>query len=162
MAAAGVKELIVIAQDTSRYGLDLYHERKLPNLLRRLCRIDGFRWIRVHYLYPDELSDELIDVLAGEEKIVKYLDIPIQHVNDGILKKMRRRGGHACLDDLFTRLREKIPNLVLRTSLIAGLPGEDEAAFGLSSFPRRRGRRRLKWSSPPRRWPGGAPICWTS
>ncbi len=129
MAAAGVKELIVIAQDTSRYGLDLYHERKLPNLLRRLCRIDGFRWIRVHYLYPDELSDELIDVLAGEEKIVKYLDIPIQHVNDGILKKMRRRGGHACLDDLFTRLREKIPNLVLRTSLIAGLPGEDEAAF---------------------------------
>lgn len=129
MAAAGVKELIVIAQDTSRYGLDLYHERKLPDLLRRLCRIDGFRWIRVHYLYPDEMSDELIDVLAGEEKIVKYLDIPIQHVNDGILKKMRRRGGHACLDDLFTRLREKIPNLVLRTSLIAGLPGEDEAAF---------------------------------
>ena len=104
MAAAGVKELIVIAQDTSRYGLDLYHERKLPDLLRRLCRIDGFRWIRVHYLYPDELSDELIDVLAGEEKIVKYLDIPIQHVNDGILKKMRRRGGHACLDDLFTQI----------------------------------------------------------
>ncbi len=129
LAASGVRELIVIAQDTSRYGLDLYRERRLPELLRRLCRIAGFRWIRVHYLYPDEMSDELIDVLAGEEKIVKYLDIPIQHVNDGILKKMRRRGGHACLDDLFTRLREKIPNLVLRTSLIAGLPGEDEAAF---------------------------------
>ena len=129
MAASGVKELIVIAQDTSRYGLDLYHERKLPELLRRLCRIDGIRWVRVHYLYPDEMSEELIDTLANEEKIVKYLDIPIQHVNDGILKKMRRRGSHAYLDSLFTRLRERIPGLVLRTSLIAGLPGEDEDAF---------------------------------
>lgn len=129
IAASGVRELIVIAQDTSRYGLDLYHERQLPELLRRLCRIEGFRWVRVHYLYPDEMSDELISVLAEEEKIVKYLDIPIQHVNDRILRNMRRRGGHACLDSLFTRLREKIPNLVLRTSLIAGLPGEDEDAF---------------------------------
>lgn len=129
LAAAGVRELIVIAQDTSRYGLDLYGERKLAELLRRLCRIEGFRWIRVHYLYPDEMSDELIDVLATEEKIVKYLDIPIQHVNDGILKRMNRRGGHVCLDGLFTRLRQRIPGLVLRTSLIAGLPGEDETAF---------------------------------
>lgn len=129
LAASGVRELIVIAQDTSRYGLDLYHDRKLPELLRRLCRIKGLRWIRVHYLYPDEMSDELIDVLAGEEKIVKYLDIPIQHVNDGILKKMHRRGSHVYLDSLFTRLRERIPGLVLRTSLIAGLPGEDDAAF---------------------------------
>lgn len=129
LAAAGVKELIVIAQDTSRYGLDLYKERRLPELLRRLCRIEGLRWIRVHYLYPDEMSEELIDVLASEEKIVKYLDIPIQHVNDRILKSMNRRGSHAYLDRLFTRLRERIPGLVLRTSLIAGLPGEDEEAF---------------------------------
>ncbi len=129
MAAAGVKELIVIAQDTSRYGLDLYGERRLPELLRRLCRIEGLRWVRVHYLYPDEMSDELIDVLANEEKIVKYLDIPIQHVNDRILKRMNRRGSRDYLDSLFTRLRERIPGLVLRTSLIAGLPGEDEEAF---------------------------------
>lgn len=129
LAASGVKELIVIAQDTSRYGIDLYGERRLAGLLRELCKIDGFIWIRVHYLYPDEMSDELIDVLATEPKIVKYLDIPIQHVNDGILKRMNRRGTKAYLDDLFTKLRARIPGLVLRTSLIAGLPGEDEAAF---------------------------------
>ncbi len=129
LAAGGVRELIVIAQDSSRYGSDLYGERRLAGLLRRLCRIDGLRWIRVHYLYPDEISEELIDTLANEEKIVKYLDIPIQHVNDQILKRMHRRGDHAYLDGLFTRLRERIPGLVLRTSLIAGLPGEDEDAF---------------------------------
>lgn len=87
LAAGGAKELIVVAQDTSRYGIDLYGERKLAELLRELCRIDGIVWVRVHYLYPDEMSDELIDVLASEPKIVKYLDIPIQHINDGILKK---------------------------------------------------------------------------
>ena len=129
LAASGVKELIVIAQDTSRYGIDLYGERRLAMLLRELCKIDGFRWIRVHYLYPDEMSEELIDVLASEEKIVKYLDIPIQHVNDAILKRMNRRGDHAYLDQLFTKLRARIPGLVLRTSLIAGLPGEGEAEF---------------------------------
>ncbi len=129
LAASGARELIVIAQDTSRYGLDLYGERRLAELLRRLCRIEGLRWVRVHYLYPDEMLDELIETLAGEDKIVKYLDIPIQHVNDRILKKMNRRGSHDYLDGLFTRLRERIPGLVLRTSLIAGLPGEDEAAF---------------------------------
>ena len=129
LAASGVKELIVVAQDTSRYGIDLYGERRLAELLRELCRIDGFTWIRVHYLYPDEMSDELIRVLAEEPKIVKYLDIPIQHVNDAILKRMNRRGTKAYLDELFTKLRAEIPGLVLRTSLIAGLPGEDEAAF---------------------------------
>ncbi len=129
LAASGVKELIVIAQDTSRYGIDLYGERRLAMLLRELCRIDGFRWIRVHYLYPDEMSEELIDVLASEEKIVKYLDIPIQHVNDTILKRMNRRGDHAYLDQLFAKLRARIPGLVLRTSLIAGLPGEGEMEF---------------------------------
>ena len=129
LAESGVKELIVVAQDTSRYGLDLYGERKLAALLRELCRIDGLHWVRVHYLYPDEMSDELISVLAEEDKIVKYLDIPIQHINNEILKKMNRRGTGEYLENLFTKLRVRIPGLVLRTSLITGLPGEDEAAF---------------------------------
>ena len=127
LASDGVKELIVVAQDTSRYGIDLYGERRLADLLRELCRIDGFVWIRVHYLYPDEMSDELIDVLKTEAKIVKYLDIPIQHINDAILRRMNRRGNSAYLKTLLTRLRNEIPGLVLRTSLITGLPGEGEA-----------------------------------
>ena len=129
LAASGVKELIVVAQDTSRYGIDLYGERKLAELLRELCEIDGFVWVRVHYLYPDEMSDELIDVLANEPKIVKYLDIPIQHIDDGILKKMNRRGNSKYLKALLTKLRDRIPGLVLRTSLITGLPGEGEKEF---------------------------------
>ncbi len=129
LAASGVKELIVVAQDTSRYGIDLYGERKLAELLRELCKIDGFVWVRVHYLYPDEMSDELIDVLANEPKIVKYLDIPIQHIDDGILKKMNRRGNCKYLKALLTKLRDRIPGLVLRTSLITGLPGEGEKEF---------------------------------
>ena len=129
LADSGVKELIVVAQDTSRYGLDLYGERRLAELLRELCKIDGIVWVRVHYLYPDEMSDELIDVLASEPKIVKYLDIPIQHINDGILKKMNRRGSGKYLRELLAKLRARIPGLVLRTSLIAGLPGEGEAEF---------------------------------
>ena len=129
LAKGGTKELIVVAQDTSRYGMDLYGERKLPELLRRLCRIDGIHWVRVHYTYPDEITDELIDTVAREPKIVKYLDIPIQHVNDGILKRMNRRGNRAYLEELFAKLRDRIPGLVLRTSLIAGLPGEGEAEF---------------------------------
>ena len=129
LASDGVKELIVVAQDTSRYGIDLYGERRLAELLRELCKIDGFVWIRVHYLYPDEMSDELIEVLATEPKIVKYLDIPIQHINDTILRRMNRRGNSAYLKTLLTRLRSEIPGLVLRTSLITGLPGEGEAEF---------------------------------
>ena len=129
LAASGVKELIVVAQDTSRYGIDLYGERKLAELLRELCKINGFVWVRVHYLYPDEMSDELIDVLANEPKIVKYLDIPIQHIDDGILKKMNRRGNSKYLKALLTKLRDRIPGLVLRTSLITGLPGEGEKEF---------------------------------
>ena len=129
LASDGVKELIVVAQDTSRYGIDLYGERRLADLLRELCRIDGFVWIRVHYLYPDEMSDELIEVLKTEAKIVKYLDIPIQHINDTILRRMNRRGNSAYLKTLLTRLRNEIPGLVLRTSLITGLPGEGEAEF---------------------------------
>ena len=130
LAENGVKELIVVAQDTSRYGTDLPgHARLLPELLRRLCRIEGLHWIRVHYVYPDEIDDELISVIAEEPKIVKYLDIPIQHCNDKILRRMNRRGDGAFLRSLLKKLRERIPGLVIRTSLIAGLPGEGEAEF---------------------------------
>ena len=128
LADDGVQECIVIAQDITRYGMDLYGERKLPELLRALCRLP-FHWVRLHYLYPDNLSDELIDTIAGEEKICNYLDIPIQHCNDAVLKAMRRRETKAGLEALFARLRERIPGVVLRTSLITGLPYEDEAAF---------------------------------
>ena len=128
LADSGVKELLVVAQDTSRYGTDLPgHKRLLPELLTRLCEIDGIHWIRVHYTYPDEIDDALIDVLATQDKIVKYLDIPIQHCNDGILKAMNRRDTKAELLDLLAKLRSRIPGLVLRTSLITGLPGEGEA-----------------------------------
>mgnify|MGYP002588259258 CR=1 FL=1 len=128
LADAGVKECIVIAQDITRYGVDLYGERRLPELLRELCRLP-FHWVRLHYLYPDNLSDELIDTIAGEAKICNYLDIPIQHCNDTVLKAMRRRETKAGLEELFRRVRERIPGVVLRTSLIAGLPYEDDAAF---------------------------------
>ena len=130
LADSGIKELIVVAQDTSRYGTDLPgHKRLLPELLRRLCEIEGFHWIRIHYVYPDEIDDELIDVIASEPKIVKYLDIPIQHCNSEILKRMNRRGDGTFLRSLFAKLRSRIPNLVLRTSIITGLPGEGEAEF---------------------------------
>ena len=125
LASAGVKELIVIAQDITRYGTDLTGEHQLAKLLRELCRLD-FHWIRLHYLYPDEGTEELIDTVAREEKIVPYLDIPIQHCSDGILKAMNRRDTKAELLELFAKLRERIPGLVLRTSLITGLPGEGE------------------------------------
>ena len=130
LAASGVKELIVVAQDTCRYGTDLPgHKRLLPELLRQLCQIDGFHWIRLHYAYPDEIDDELIEVIAAEPKIVKYLDIPIQHCNSKILKLMNRRGDGQFLRELFARLRCRIPGLVLRTSVITGLPGEGEEEF---------------------------------
>ena len=125
LASAGVKELIVIAQDITRYGTDLNGEHQLAKLLQELCKLD-FHWIRLHYLYPDEVTEELIDTVAREEKIVPYLDIPIQHCNDGILKAMNRRDTKAELLELFSKLRERIPGLVLRTSLITGLPGEGE------------------------------------
>ena len=128
LAEDGVRECIVIAQDITRYGMDLYGERRLPQLLRELCKLP-FHWIRLHYLYPDNLSDELIDTIAGEEKICNYLDIPIQHCNDAVLKAMRRRETKAGLEALFARLRDRIPGVVLRTSLITGLPYEDEASF---------------------------------
>ena len=130
LAAGGVKELLVVAQDTSRYGTDLGDGRRLlPELLRELCKIDGFHWIRVHYVYPDEIDDELIEVMATEPKIVKYLDIPIQHCNSKILDLMNRRGNGEFLRELFDKLRSRIPGLVIRTSIITGLPGEGEEEF---------------------------------
>ena len=136
LAASGVKEIIVVAQDTSRYGTDLPgNQRLLPELLRQLCAIEEFRWVRLHYLYPDEIDDALIDTIASEPKIVKYLDIPIQHCNSKILRLMNRRGDGAYLRELFAKLRDRIPNLVLRTSVITGLPGEGEEEFAeLCSF----------------------------
>ena len=129
LAAHGVKELIVIAQDITRYGTDLYGKRSLAALCRELAKIEGIEWIRLHYLYPDQFDDELIDEIASNDKIVKYLDIPIQHINDGILKAMNRRGTGGEIRSLFKTLRQRIPGLVLRTSLISGLPGEGEAEF---------------------------------
>ncbi len=128
LADSGVQELIVIAQDITRYGTDLYGKRMLGELLRELCRLP-FHWVRLHYLYPDEVDEELIDVLAAERKILRYIDIPLQHINDGILKAMNRRSTKAEIIALLRRLRERLPGLVLRTSLICGLPGEGEAEF---------------------------------
>ena len=129
LAAHGVKEIIVIAQDITRYGTDLYGKRCLAELCRKISEIEGIEWIRLHYLYPDQFDDELIDEIASNDKIVKYLDIPIQHINNQILKKMNRRGTGDDIRALFKKLRASIPGLVLRTSLIAGLPGEGEAEF---------------------------------
>ena len=129
LALSGVKELVIIAQDITRYGTDLYGKRELANLLRELSGIDGISWLRLHYLYPDEMDEDLIDLIAAEPKILKYLDIPIQHINNSILKRMNRRGTGDEIRLLFKKLRERIPELVLRTSLIVGLPGEGEAEF---------------------------------
>ena len=130
LASEGVKELIVVAQDTSRYGTDFPEgKRLLSTLLKELCKIDGIHWVRVHYLYPDEIDEELIDTIASEPKIVKYLDIPIQHCNSEILTKMNRRGNGDYLRELLPLLRQRIPGLVLRSSIITGLPGEGEEEF---------------------------------
>ena len=128
LASAGVQELLVIAQDITRYGTDLNGEHQLAKLLRELCKFE-FRWIRLHYLYPDEITEELIDTIAEEPKILPYLDIPMQHCNDNILKLMNRRDTKESLTALVAKLRDRIPGLVLRTSLIAGLPGEGEEEF---------------------------------
>ena len=129
LAEHGVKELIAIAQDITTYGTDLYGKRSLAELCSKLSEIDGIEWIRLHYTYPDQFDDELIDEIASNDKIVKYLDIPIQHINDGILRAMNRHGTSDDIRRLFKDLRQRIPGLVLRTSIIAGLPGEGEAEF---------------------------------
>ena len=129
LAAQGVRELIVIAQDTTYYGIDLYGRRMLAELLRRLCRIDGIEWIRLHYAYPAGFPDEVIDVMASEPKICKYLDIPFQHISDAQLAAMHRRHTKAEAMELIRRLRTAIPDLALRTTLLVGYPGETEADF---------------------------------
>ena len=129
LVANGAKELVLIAQDTSRYGIDLYGEYSLAKLMRRLCRIDGLRWLRVLYCYPDSITDELLDTMAREEKIVKYIDLPLQHASGPILKAMNRRGDRQSLTALMNKIREKVPGVVLRTTLITGFPGETEEDF---------------------------------
>lgn len=138
LADNSVTELVVIAQDTTRYGEDLYGESKLPELLRRIAEIDGIRWIRVLYCYPERITDELLDTIANEEKIVKYLEIPIQHCDGEILSRMNRWGDEQQLEALFAKIRAKIPGVILRTTLITGFPGETEEQFGrLAEFVQR-------------------------
>jgi len=129
LVGGGTRELIIVAQDVTRYGLDLYGKRRLAELLEGLCSVDALKWIRLHYLYPDQIDEGLIDAIAGNDKILKYLDIPIQHINSEILRKMNRRCTGDEIRKLFRKLRERITGVVLRTSIIAGLPGEGEAEF---------------------------------
>lgn len=135
LAADGTKEIIIIAQDTTRYGLDLYGELKLPELLRKLNEIDGLEWIRMLYCYPDRITDELIDTMASCEKVLHYIDLPLQHADGRILKAMNRTGDRDSLETLIDKIRAKMPDVVLRTTFITGFPGEDEEAFNnLSEF----------------------------
>ncbi len=129
MAENGVTEIIVIAQDTTRYGCDLYGESRLPELLKKLCAIEKIHWVRVLYCYPERITDELIDVMANEEKMVHYLDIPIQHCDDEILKNMNRKSTEAELRELIAKLRSHIPDITIRTTLITGFPGETKQQF---------------------------------
>ena len=124
LAEDGVKELILVAQETTLYGVDLYGKKSLPYLLRELCRIDGLKWIRILYCYPEEITDELIDVIKSEEKICHYLDIPIQHASDPVLKRMGRRTSQEQLRAVIGKLRHRVPDICLRTTLITGFPGE--------------------------------------
>lgn len=129
LAESGVKELILIAQDTTSYGLDLYGELKLPELLNELCKIDSIEWIRLLYCYPDRITDELIETMKNQEKIVNYIDLPLQHADDKILKAMNRRGDQALIRNVISKLREEIPDVVIRTTFIVGFPGEGEEEF---------------------------------
>ncbi|GAB5081803.1 30S ribosomal protein S12 methylthiotransferase RimO [Hominimerdicola sp. 21CYCFAH17_S] len=129
LAENGVTELVVVAQDTTRYGEDIYGEPSLAKLLRELCRIDGLKWIRTLYAYPERITDELLDAIAQEEKLVKYLDIPIQHCNKEVLKRMNRHGDRETLTALIQKIRRRIPGITLRTTLIAGFPGETDEQF---------------------------------
>lgn len=135
LALEGIRELIVIAQDTTRYGKDLYGEYKLAELLKELCKIDELHWVRVHYFYTEAITDELIDVFAREEKLCPYIDMPLQHINDTILRRMARRTNGAEIRKRINDLREKIPGVTIRTSIIVGFPGETEEQFKeLSDF----------------------------
>lgn len=129
LAEKGVKELILVAQDTTKYGIDIYGEKKLPDLLRQLCKVNGIEWIRLLYCYPEEITDELIEVIKDEKKVVNYLDMPIQHANDDILKRMARKSTKEKITNAISKLRENIPDICLRTTLITGFPGETEEQF---------------------------------
>ena len=129
LAQKGYEELIIIAQDTTKYGIDLYGEPKLANLLEKLCNINGIRWIRFLYAYPETITDELIQVVKENDKICNYFDIPIQHISTPILKKMNRKSNEESIKKLITKIRKEIPNVVLRTSLIVGFPGETNEDF---------------------------------
>lgn len=131
LADAGCKELILIAQDVSYYGMDIYGSLELPDLLRSLCKVDGIRWIRLMYCYEDRITDELINTMASEEKICNYIDIPIQHASDRILKSMNRRSTAASLDDTLGKFRKAIPDIHIRTTLIVGFPGETEEDYDI-------------------------------
>lgn len=144
LAENGITELVLIAQDTSRYGEDLYGESRLPQLLKELCKIEGLKWIRTLYCYPERITDELLDTIAEEEKLVKYLEIPIQHCDGKILSAMNRWGDEEKLEALFAKIRSKIPNVILRTTLITGFPDESEEQFNaLAEFVDRVGFDRL-------------------
>lgn len=129
LAELGVKELILIAQDTTSYGLDLYGELKLPELLNELCEIDSIEWIRLLYCYPDRITDELIETMKNQDKVVNYIDLPLQHADDKILKAMNRRGDQALIRSVISKLRTEIPDVVIRTTFIVGFPGEGEKEF---------------------------------
>ena len=129
LAERGVKELNIIAQDSTRYGEDLYGESKLPELLTELCKIEKLKWIRILYCYPERITDKLLDVIAKEDKIVKYIDVPVQHCCEDILKKMNREGSEEYLRSLMAKIREKVPNVTIRTTLITGFPSETEEQF---------------------------------
>ena len=129
LAKNGVTELIVVAQDTTAYGIDIYGEYRLPSLLKKLCKVDGIHWIRTLYTYPEKITDELLYAIRDEEKLVPYLDIPIQHCNDEILKKMNRKGTKADIEKTLTKIREIVPDITLRTTFITGFPGETEAQY---------------------------------
>ena len=129
LAASGTKELILIAQDTTAYGLDLYGELRLPHLLNGLCGIDGIEWIRMLYCYPDKLTDELLETMKNQPKVLPYIDLPLQHADDGILRRMNRKGDSAFLRGVISRIREALPDSVIRTTFMVGFPGEGEEEF---------------------------------
>lgn len=129
LAEKGIKELIVIAQDTGRYGIDIYGKPKLPELLKKLCKIEGFKWIRFLYTYPETITDELLEVVKSEEKICKYFDIPLQHISNKVLKRMNRKSDKKSIEELIKKIRKEIPEVILRTTMIVGFPGETKEDF---------------------------------
>lgn len=129
LAERGVKEIILVAQDTTKYGIDLYDEKKLPELIRKLSEIDNIEWIRILYCYPEEITDDLIDEIANNEKVCKYLDIPIQHISNSVLKRMNRKSTKEIITTNILKMRSKIKDLILRTSIIVGFPGETDKDF---------------------------------